>query len=182
MKASRIIAFAVIAVVISVAAYGLINGTIIQKEESHETEGAGQLAGEGQGKGYGAGQGVGSGGTAGLTIDTEHLLELEGEVVSENLSSSNYFTFSSGDKTYDVNVGARWYWDYKGIKLNPGDKVEVTGFDVQGRDNPTLAASTITNKDSGEQIRVREDDGTPAWREGKEDECEDSGIGGFSEQ
>jgi hypothetical protein len=34
---------------------------------------------------------------------------------------------------YDVNIGARWYWDYKGIKLAPGDSIVVAGFNVQGR-------------------------------------------------
>jgi hypothetical protein len=187
MNVSKVLVAVVIIAIVAVTGYGLINGTIIKKDESNEVmagayQGVGQGAGQGVNQSAGQGEGSGNGGLGGLTVDTENLLKLTGKVVSANLVSSNYFKIESGDKVYDVNVGARWYWEYKGIGLEPGDNVTVTGFDVQGLSDLTLAASTVVNEDTGKNIRVRSDEGAPVWRDEAEGECKDDGIGGFSEQ
>lgn len=206
MKFSKLIVIGIIVAVVGVTAYALANGTLITKEESHEAEvveaglgdqgspaaeagqadtqagSSGMATGLGRSQGSDQGETRGNGGLSELSVDTEHLKTLQGKVVSTNLSSSNYFAFESGGKTYDVNVGARWYWEYKGIKLEPGDAVKVAGFEVAGRQNPTLAAGTITNEKTGKTIKVREQDGSPVWRDQSEGECKDDGIGGFGEQ
>ena len=187
MNTSKVLVAVFIIAIVAVTGYGLLNGTIIKKDESQATVAGASVAGAYQGSGQGVGRsggeggGPGNGGLADLRVDTEKLLKLTGRVVSANLDTTNYFKIDSGDEVYDVNVGARWYWEYKGIALEPGDNVTVTGFDVQGLSAPTLAASTVVNEDSGKDIRVRSDEGAPVWRDETEGECEDDGIGGFSE-
>ncbi|MDI6816777.1 MAG: hypothetical protein QME41_06260 [Actinomycetota bacterium] len=184
MNASKVLVAVVVIAIVAVTGYGLLNGTVIKKDESNEGMAGASVAGAGQGVSQGGGQGEGSGngGLGGLKVDTDNLLKLTGKVVSAELDTTNYFKIDSGEKVYDVNVGARWYWEYKGIGLEPGDNVTVTGFDVQGLSAPTLAASTVVNEDTDKTIRVRSDEGAPVWRDETEGECADDGIGGFSEQ
>lgn len=188
MNASKVLVAVAVVAIVAVTGYGLLNGTIIEKEESHETVAGASVAGAYQGSGQGVGQsggqggGPGNGGLRDLKVDTDKLIKLSGKVVSAELDTTNYFKIDTGDKVYDVNVGARWYWEYKGIALEPGDNITVTGFEVQGLPAPTLAASTVVNDDRGKNIRVRSDEGAPVWRDETEGECADDGIGGFSEQ
>ncbi len=61
-----------------------------------------------------------------------------------------------------VHLGPSWYLDSQGLKLAPGDHIEVRGSRITFEGRPAIIAAQVKKND--ETFKLRDDDGLPAWR------------------
>ena len=131
--------------------------------------------GQGQGQGQGQGSGNGRGGGPpwrqdNTTTDptpqspagansTTATLAFQGSVVAVN---NNMLTFQTADgMQHDAMLGPPWFWSASGIPLNPGDQIELEGFESTDH----LEVNWLTNLTTGQSITLRTPAGQPVWAE-----------------
>jgi hypothetical protein len=61
-----------------------------------------------------------------------------------------------------VHLGPGWYLDEKKLAVKVGDTMEVTGSKVTLNNQPALIAREV--KVNGTALKLRDDQGLPAWR------------------
>lgn len=61
-----------------------------------------------------------------------------------------------------VHMGPIWYLDQKKFAVKVGDTLEVTGSQVTLNNQPAIIAREV--KVDGQTIKLRDDQGIPAWR------------------
>jgi hypothetical protein len=61
-----------------------------------------------------------------------------------------------------VHLGPSWYLDQQKFVAKAGDTLEVTGSEVTLNNKPAIIAKDITV--NGKTLKLRDDQGTPAWR------------------
>ena len=61
-----------------------------------------------------------------------------------------------------VHLGPSWYLDQQKFAVKAGDTVEVTGSQVTLNNQPAIIAREI--KANGQTMKLRDDQGIPAWR------------------
>jgi hypothetical protein len=61
-----------------------------------------------------------------------------------------------------VHLGPIWYLDQQKFALKVGDKIEVTGSQVTLNNQPAIIARDVTM--NGRILKLRDDQGIPAWR------------------
>ncbi len=61
-----------------------------------------------------------------------------------------------------VHLGPSWYLDKHGLKITPGDRIEVRGSRITFQGKPAIIAAEV--KKGNESLKLRDDDGLPAWR------------------
>jgi mono/diheme cytochrome c family protein len=84
-------------------------------------------------------------------------LSLRGEVVSVQ---DNLLTLRTEDaSTREAMLGPPWFWSESGIALNPGDRIELEGFESADH----MEVNWIKNLTTGQSIQLRTSDGTPVW-------------------
>ncbi len=66
---------------------------------------------------------------------------------------------TAGD-TLTLGLGPLGYWLGHSIAFTPGDEVEVRGFYSADEFEPAV----ITNLTTGEQVTLRDEEGSPVWR------------------
>jgi hypothetical protein len=93
---------------------------------------------------------------------------MSGEVVSVDQTTSKrgrslgvHFTLKTEKETIPVHLGPGWYMDQQGVKLAPGDKVEVSGSRVTYQGKPVIIAGQV--KKDGKTLQLRDANGVPAW-------------------
>ena len=64
-------------------------------------------------------------------------------------------------ETIPVHLGPAWYIEHQDTKLEPGDKVEVTGSRILSEGKPALIAAEVKKGD--ETLKLRDDRGFPFW-------------------
>lgn len=121
--------------------------------------------GRGQGQG-GEGQGSdtgpvwrqqSSGSSSGQAAEKGPPLSFRGEVVSVE---GNLLTFRSEDGTLvEALLGPPWFWEEQGITLNPGDRLELEGFEAPDH----LELNWIRNLTTGQSLQLRTPEGVPVW-------------------
>lgn len=81
----------------------------------------------------------------------------KGEVLAVE---SNSLTFLSADGVQvNVMLGPPWFWLENGIALNPGDQIELEGFESTDH----LEVNWLVNHTSGQNIYLRTEEGIPVW-------------------
>lgn len=138
----------------------------------------GAAGGQGNGRGQGIGQGgppwrdtgtspggggPESGASAGAQPDTQAqgpTLHFTGEVVD---IQGNQLTFRAADGSqHDAMLGPPWFWENSGIPLQPGDQIELEGFESPDH----MELNWLTNHTTGQTIQLRTVDGVPVWSGG----------------
>ncbi len=109
-----------------------------------------QRGNQGQDRGQ-SDQGQADPGTMGPTV------QYTGEVVAAN---ENLLTFRVADgATLEAMLGPPFFWSESGIPLNPGDQIELEGFESLDH----MELNWIVNLTTGERVDLRTPDGMPVW-------------------
>jgi hypothetical protein len=61
-----------------------------------------------------------------------------------------------------VHLGPSWYLDKHGPTIAPGDRIEVRGSRIMFQGKPAIIAAEVKKGD--QSLKLRDDDGLPAWR------------------
>ncbi|MHB9072892.1 MAG: hypothetical protein ACYC6G_05155 [Desulfobaccales bacterium] len=61
-----------------------------------------------------------------------------------------------------VHLGPTWYLDQQKLAVKVGDTLEVTGSQVTLNNQPAIIAREV--KANGQTVKLRDDQGLPAWR------------------
>jgi len=59
-------------------------------------------------------------------------------------------------------LGPPWFWSESGIPLNPGDQIEMEGFESADH----MEVNWLNNQTAGERIELRTVEGMPVWTGG----------------
>jgi hypothetical protein len=77
-----------------------------------------------------------------------------------------HLTLEGEGQATDVHLGPTWFLDREGLKLAKGDALEVTGSIVELDQTTALIAREV--KKGGRVLRLRDDQGVPAWAGGRQ--------------
>lgn len=77
------------------------------------------------------------------------------------MSYGVHILLKTDKETIPVHLGPGWYVEAQEVKMNPGDKVEVTGSRITFEGKPAIVASQV--KKGGQTLTLRDASGTPAW-------------------
>jgi hypothetical protein len=112
-------------------------------------------------------KGWGPGSAYGRMYDPKTVVTIQGEVVSvdtfmsKGMSPGVHVTLKTSEETLSVHLGPEWYISGLDMKFVPGDIIEVMGSRITFEGKPAIIAIQVT-KDS-EVLRLRDEDGFPAW-------------------
>jgi hypothetical protein len=112
--------------------------------------------------------GMGPGG-GGRMYNPQTVETLTGNVVSvESIPGKGggrsygvHLTLKTDKETIPVHLGPSWYIDKQNIKIEPKDKVEVTGSRVSFEGKPTIIAAEVKKGDK--VLKLRDQAGIPMW-------------------
>jgi hypothetical protein len=100
--------------------------------------------------------------------DPKTVETLSGEVLSvdkitpiKGMSYGVHLTLKTDKETVSVHLGPGWYIENQDVKIEPKDKVEVTGSRVTFDGKPAVVAAEIKKGD--ESIKLRDESGYPVW-------------------
>ena len=86
-------------------------------------------------------------------------LYFQGEVIS---ADGNLLTFRSDDgQILEAMLGPPWFWSESGIPLNPGDRIELEGFESPDH----TEVNWLNNLTTGQGIQLRTLEGMPVWNQ-----------------
>jgi hypothetical protein len=90
--------------------------------------------------------------------DKEKVVSLEGKITD---ADRPIITMDSNGKEYLVHLGPIGYWQDKGVKLEKGTPVKITGMvaDINGKMNVYPQMMTI----DGKELKLADENGVPAW-------------------
>ncbi|MDQ7838359.1 MAG: DNA-binding protein [Thermodesulfobacteriota bacterium] len=115
----------------------------------------------------------GSGGWAaegryGRMYDPKTVETISGEVVSvdkitpmKGMSYGVHLMIKTDKETVSVHLGPGWYIGKQDVKIEPKDKVEVTGSRITFGGKPAIIAAEV--KKGEEVLKLRDENGLPAW-------------------
>jgi mono/diheme cytochrome c family protein len=88
-------------------------------------------------------------------------IQFSGQVVAVE---DNLLTFSNATDgaLVETMLGPPWFWSESGIPLNPGDQIELEGFESTDH----MEVNWLANLTTGQRIELRTADGTPVWTGG----------------
>jgi hypothetical protein len=114
----------------------------------------------------GTGRGIGS--QYNRMYDVNTVETITGEVVKvdkvtggKGMSYGVHILVKTGKETISVHLGPSWYMDKQQVKINPKDKVKLTGSRITYQGSPAIIASEITK--GKETITLRDKNGYPVW-------------------
>lgn len=73
-----------------------------------------------------------------------------------------HLTLKSDKEEIAVHLGPSWYLDKHGMRIAPGNRIEVRGSRITFQGKPTIIAAEVKKGD--QSLKLRDDDGLPAWR------------------
>ncbi len=73
-----------------------------------------------------------------------------------------HLILKSASEEVAVHLGPGWYLDKQGLKVAPGDRIEVHGSRIIFEGKPTIIAARIKKGD--QSLMLRDDNGLPVWR------------------
>ena len=90
-------------------------------------------------------------------------IHFSGQVVTVE---GNLLTFSDAAGGFladgalvEAMLGPPWFWSENGIPLNPGDQIELEGFESTNH----MEVNWLVNQTTGQRIELRTADGMPVW-------------------
>ncbi|MGE5300264.1 MAG: DNA-binding protein [Acidobacteriota bacterium] len=98
------------------------------------------------------------------TVETDEgeVLSVEKMIPMKGMSHGVHFTLKSDKGTVSVHLGPSCHIEKKGIKIEPKERVTVSGSRISLDGKPVLIASEIGK--GGKTWKLRDDKGMPLWR------------------
>ncbi|MEW6326044.1 MAG: DNA-binding protein [Thermodesulfobacteriota bacterium] len=108
------------------------------------------------------------GGRYGRMYDPKTVETISGEVASvdkitpmKGMSYGVHLMVRTDKETVSVHLGPGWYLENQDVKIEPKDKVEVTGSRITLQGKPAIIAAEV--KKGEEVLKLRDENGLPAW-------------------
>lgn len=94
------------------------------------------------------------------------IVEISGEITAVNLTPGGMpsVEVASGGSRKTIRLGSIRYLMANNFNPKAGQKVTVRALDLEG---VGLAAVSIENRQSGQRLVLRDDDGRPRWQRGR---------------
>ncbi len=112
--------------------------------------------------------GWGPGAAFGRMYDAKTVETISGEVVSvdrvtpmHGMSSGVHLVVKTNKGDVSVHLGPQWYLENQDVKIEPKDKVEITGSRVTLGGSPAIIAAEVKKGD--QVLRLRDEAGVPFW-------------------
>jgi hypothetical protein len=112
--------------------------------------------------------GWGHGGAYGRMYDPRSVQTVTGEVAKvdrivpmRGMTGGVHVVLKADAEEISVHLGPQWYLENQDVKLEPGDKVEITGSRVTMQGKPTLIAAEVRKGDN--VLKLRDAAGIPVW-------------------
>lgn len=103
-----------------------------------------------------------------LTYKPDTTVTISGEVISiektvprKGMFYGVHLIVKTGEKSVSIHLGPGRYIDNQGVKINPEDKVEITGSKVTFDDEEAIIATEVKKED--EILKLRDKNGIPLW-------------------
>jgi hypothetical protein len=100
--------------------------------------------------------------------DPKTVETVSGEVVSvEKIPAPKgrgygvHLTLKTDKETIPIHLGPGWYIEHQDTKIEPKDKIEVTGSRILQEDKPVIIAAGVKKGD--ETLQLRDEEGFPYW-------------------
>ncbi len=101
-------------------------------------------------------------------FDPKTVETISGEVVSvdkitpmKGMYYGVHLMVKTEKATISVHLGPGWYIENQDVKIEPKDKIEITGSRVTFEGNPAIIAAEVKKGD--ESLKLRDEKGFPAW-------------------
>lgn len=114
------------------------------------------------------GGGWGMTGPYGRLYDPKTVETISGEVVKveritpmKGMSYGVVLMVKTEKETIPVHLGPAWYIENQDVKIEPKEKVEVTGSRITFQGKPAIIAAEIKKGD--EVFKLRDENGFPVW-------------------
>lgn len=102
-----------------------------------------------------------------MGYDVNTVTTVSGRVVSLPQTGEKEHVFvevRAGGETVSLNLGPKTFWKEKDFPLHPNDEITARGSKAQGKDGKAyLLVQKITNRTTGAQMVVRNENGSGAW-------------------
>src|SRR5512145_917135 len=112
--------------------------------------------------------GWGPGSPYGRMYDAKTVDKVTGEVAKvdtitpmRGMSGGVHVALKSEQGEVSVHLGPQWYLENQDVKIEPGDRVEITGSRVTVQGKPTIIAAEVRKGD--EVLQLRDAAGVPVW-------------------
>ncbi len=96
-----------------------------------------------------------------VTRATGRVLSVDRVVPRDGMAEGVRLVVAAGAESLDVHLGPVVYVDAQRVRLAAGDVVAVTGVAASLDGRPVVLAIKVER--AGQTLRLREQDGTPAW-------------------
>ncbi len=114
------------------------------------------------------GGGWGMGSQYGRMYDPKTIETIGGEVERvdvitprKGMSGGVHLVVKTDKEPISVHLGPAWYIENQDVKIQPHDKIEITGSRITFDDKPTIIAKEVKKGD--EVLNLRDDNGYPVW-------------------
>jgi len=112
--------------------------------------------------------GWGMGGAYARLYDPKTVETISGVIVSldqitpyKGMSCGVHMVVKTDKETISIHLGPAWYLDNQDVKLEPKDKVTITGSRIVFDGKPALIAAEI--KKGADILKLRDENGFPVW-------------------
>jgi hypothetical protein len=112
--------------------------------------------------------GWGPGSAYGRMYDAKTVDKVTGEVATvdsitpmRGMSGGVHVALKTEQGEVSVHLGPQWYLENQDVKIEPGDRVEITGSRVTIQGKPTIIAAEVRKGD--EVLQLRDAAGVPVW-------------------
>lgn len=113
-------------------------------------------------------EGWGAGSKYGRMYDVKTVGTISGEVVSvekirpmSGMSYGVHLKVKTAQETIAVHLGPSWYMEKQDLKIEPKDRIEVTGSRITFNGKPAIIAAKIVKGD--DVLILRDEAGIPFW-------------------
>ena len=79
----------------------------------------------------------------------------------KGMSGGVHLVVKTDKGSISVHLGPAWYLENQDVKIQPKDKVEITGSRITFKGKPAIIAKEI--KKGAEVLNLRDDNGYPVW-------------------
>lgn len=121
-----------------------------------------------QGMQWRGGGGWGAGSTYSRLYDPKTVVSVSGEVDSidiitpmKGMCYGVHLSLKSGEETISVHLGPGWYIENQDTRIEPKDKIEITGSKITLDGKPVIIAAEV--KKGEEILKLRDEKGFPLW-------------------
>jgi hypothetical protein len=112
--------------------------------------------------------GWGPGGPYGRMYDVRTVETVSGEVVKvdritpmHGMSTGVHLVVKTDKGDVSVHLGPQWYLENQDVKIEPKDKLEITGSRVTVQGQPAIIAAEVKKGD--QVLKLRDQSGIPVW-------------------